>query len=168
GRRSALMNTNFLRFVCYTGCACALAVLLVSCAVGPDYKRPRVDTPSNYHRAASDTNAPSGKTSFADLGWWETFSDPQLRAYLSEALTNSYDIKTATARVLQAEAAARITKSQFFPTVNAGGDIITSRTSQKGPIPVLPGVNPERTYGDVFLSMPAYEIDLWGRIRRAN
>ena len=143
-------------------------LLLAGCAVGPNYKRPATDTPGAYRRAATDTNATAGGNSFADLGWWETFNDPQLTAYLTEAITNSWDIKIAAARVLQAEAVARITRSQFFPTVNAGGDLVTSRASEKGPTPIPPGVNPRQEYGDVFLSMPAYEVDLWGRIRRAN
>ncbi len=150
------------------GIGLALWATIVGCAVGPDYKRPAVETPGAYRRAASDTNAPQGSVSFADLGWWEVFKDPQLRAYVKEALTNSWDIKIAAARVLQAEASARITRSQFFPTVNAGGDLVTTRTSEKGPIPLSPGMDPQRGYGDVFLSMPAYEVDLWGRIRRAN
>ena len=148
--------------------ALGLALLLAGCAVGPDYKRPAADTPGAYRRAATDTNATAGANSFADLGWWDTFNDPQLTAYLTEAVTNSWDIKIAAARVLQAEAVARITRSQFFPTVNAGGDLVTSRASEKGPTPIPPGVNPRQEYGDVFLSMPAYEVDLWGRIRRAN
>src|SRR5262245_56183265 len=151
-----------------TALAGLLLALLAGCAVGPDYKRPAVDTPASFRTAASDTNAPSDVGSFADLGWWETFRDPQLVAYLTEALTNNWDIKIAAARVLQAEAVARITRSQFFPTVNAGGDVVTTRTSEKGPTPIPPGVNPRQGYGDVFLSMPAYEVDLWGRIRRAN
>jgi len=142
--------------------------MLAGCAVGPNYKRPAVDTPEAYRRAASDTNAPSGVYTFAELGWWETFKDPQLTAYVAEALTNSWDIKIAAARVLQAEANLRITRSQFFPSVNAGGDLVTSRTSQNGPVPIPRGLNPERNYGEVFVSMNAYEVDLWGRIRRAN
>ena len=127
-----------------------------------------MEAPGRYRRAASDTNAPSGASSLAELGWWEVFKDPQLSAFLEEALTNSWDIKIAAARVLQAEAAAGITRSQFFPTVNAGGDVVTSRTSQKGPLTIPSGIDPQREYGDLFLSMPAYEVDLWGRIRRAN
>lgn len=149
----------------------ALLVLLAAlggCAVGPDYKRPAVDVPGAYRRAASDTNAPSAAASFADLGWWQVFKDPQLSAYIEEALTNSWDIKIAAARVLQAEAALRVTRSQFFPNVNAAGDLVTSRTSQKGPINFPSSIDPERRYGDLYLSMPAYEVDLWGRIRRAN
>lgn len=146
----------------------AAVALLFGCAVGPDYKRPATGTPEAFRIAESDTNQPAGTNSFGDLGWWDAQDDPQLAEYIAEALTNNWDIKIAAARVLQAEASARITRSQYFPTVNAGGDLYTSRTSQKGPIAIPPGVNPEQRYGDVFLSMPAYEVDLWGKIRRAN
>jgi multidrug efflux system outer membrane protein len=144
------------------------AVLLGGCAVGPDYKRPTVDTPDAYRRAASDTNSPAGEVSFGDVGWWEAFNDPQLEQLIEEALTNSWDIQIAAARVLQAEASLRITRSQFFPSFNAGGDIFTSRASERGPAGVPRGVNPQRDYGDVFVAMTAYELDLWGRIRRAT
>src|SRR5262249_18307578 len=110
------------------------------CAVGPNYKRPTIETPTGYRRAATDTNAAVSAHTFAELGWWETFKDPQLTAYVAEALTNSWDIKIAAARVLQAEANLRITRSQFFPSVNAGGDLVTSRTSQNGPVPIPRGL----------------------------
>lgn len=145
-----------------------LGLVLAGCTVGPDYRRPGVEAPGAYRRAGSDTNGAAGGQSFAELGWWEVFQDAQLSAYLAEALTNSWDIKLAAARVMQAEAALRISRSQYFPTVNAGGDLLTSRSSERGPATVPPGVNPQKEYGDVFVSMPAYEVDLWGRLRRAN
>jgi multidrug efflux system outer membrane protein len=145
-----------------------VAIYLAGCAVGPDYKRPPVNTPNEYRTAAPETNAPSGTNSFADLGWWEVFADPQLRDYVAEALTNNWDIKIAAARVLQAEASARVVRSQFFPSVAVGGDLITSRTSQNGPSAPPGGTDPDQNYGTVFASMSTYEIDLWGRIRRAN
>lgn len=145
-----------------------LLAVLAGCAVGPDYERPTVNAPGTYRRASSDTNAPVSTDSLADLGWWEAFKDPQLTAYVGEALTNSWDIKIAVTRVLQAEAAARVTRSQFFPTITAGGSLVTTRTSEKGPTSVPPGVNPQQEYGEIAASMLAYEVDLWGRIRRAN
>jgi len=160
------------QYLFWTGAVTALVV--AGCAVGPDYKRPETQSPENFRRAASDTNAPSGTNSlsgtnsFAELGWWETFKDPQLTTYVNEALSNSWDIKIAAARVLQAEASLGVTRSQFFPTVNAGGDVVTTRGSERGPSPVPAGMNPQQSYGDVYVSMPAYEVDLWGRIRRAN
>src|SRR5580765_1863750 len=128
---SRLQRFRILDFILHPS-SFILAVLLAGCAVGPDYKRPAVEAPDAFRRAASDTNAPAGEQSFADVGWWETFKDPQLNAYLAEALTNSWDIKIAAARVLQAEANQRIVRSQFFPSINAGGDLYTTRFSQKG------------------------------------
>lgn len=142
--------------------------LLAGCKVGPNYKRPAVNSPDVFRTASSDTNVYSGANSFANLGWWDVYDDPQLKVYIGEALTNNWDIKIAAARVLEAEASAQVTRSQFFPNVIAGGDAYTSRVSQKGAVLLPSHIDPEKEYGDVFLSMPAYEIDLWGRIRRAN
>jgi NodT family efflux transporter outer membrane factor (OMF) lipoprotein len=141
---------------------------LGGCAVGPDYKRPAVDTPAAYRIAATGPAESGATNSFADLGWRQVFQDPQLAAYVGEALTNNWDIQIAAARVLQAEGALKIARSRFFPTLNAGGDIYTSRASQNGPSPVPSSINPQQGYGDVFASMSPYEVDLWGRIRRAN
>lgn len=158
--------SNALRRAWVTA-ALAMAVLS-GCTVGPDYKRPAVNAPPEYRRAASDTNRAAVSRSLADLGWWEMFQDPQLTAYIAEALTNNWDIRIAASRVLQAEANLSIVRSQFFPTISAGGDLYTSRASQKGAITLPRGVDTQRNYGDVFVSMNAYEIDLWGRIRRAS
>jgi multidrug efflux system outer membrane protein len=147
----------------------AFVAVLCGCAVGPNYQRPAVNTPSGYRTPTSAAAPPAaGAQSFGDLGWWEVFRDTQLAAYISEALTNNWDIKIAASRVLQAEAQARITRSQFFPSVGVGGDIYTVRASERGPVTIPPGVDPQHEYGDVFASMAAYEVDLWGRIRRAD
>ena len=145
-----------------------LLLMFAGCAVGPDYKRPAVNAPETFRTAASDTNAPPDKESLGDLEWSKVFDEPQLQALIEEALTNSWDIQIAAARVLQAEASLRITRSQFFPTVSAGGDLVTARTSEKGPLDLPPGANPQREYGDVFVGLSPYELDLWGRIRRAT
>jgi multidrug efflux system outer membrane protein len=145
----------------------ALLVTLTGCAVGPNYKRPEVDTPSAFRPAASASEVPATTNSLGDLDWWQVMNDPQLQAYIAEALTNSWDIRIAAARVLQAEAAARVTRSQFFPTVGAGADWTTARTSENGPSAV-PGMDPQKEFGSVYGTMAGYEVDLWGRIRRAN
>lgn len=144
-----------------------LLAALAGCAVGPDYQRPAVEAPGAY-RAAGPFPGLTATNSFADLGWWEVFGDPQLTAYIGEALTNNWDVKIAAARVLQAEASLRLARSQFFPSISAGGDLVTTRSSQTGPSTIPPGMNPQRDYGQVFVGMSAYEVDLWGRIRRAN
>ncbi len=149
------------------GLIAGLVFLASGCAVGPDYKRPEVDTPSIYRSAASDTRDLSEVKSLADLGWDEVFVDATLRGYINEALTNSWDIKAAAARVLQAEAGLRVTRSEFLPSISAGGDVVTSRTSERGPAGIS-SANAQHEYGDVYVAMSTYELDLWGRVRRAT
>jgi multidrug efflux system outer membrane protein len=145
-----------------------LLAVLAGCSVGPHYRRPALDTPATFRKAASDTRDASATNSLANLDWWQVMHDPQLQAYIGEALTGSWDIQIAAARVLQAEAAARVTRSQFVPTVSAGADWTTARASESGPSPIPAGVNPQKEYGSVYGAMAGYEVDLWGRIRRAN
>ncbi|MGO8838142.1 MAG: efflux transporter outer membrane subunit [Limisphaerales bacterium] len=162
------MKTISKSLVAGVGTLGVAVFFLSSCAVGPNYKRPAIDTPDAYRTAGSDTNAPSGTNSLADLGWWQVFQDLQMTAYISEALTNNWDVKIAAARVLQAQGALGVARSQFFPTINAGGDLQYSRASQNGPAAPAAGMNPEAKYGDAYLFAPSYEVDLWGKIRRAN
>lgn len=146
----------------------ALASLLAACRVGSPYQRPETSIPTLFRTAASAPTPPAEAHSIADLSWSQTFGDPHLQTYLREALTNNWDARIAAARVLQAEAAARVARAEFFPTLAAGGDILTTRTSQRGPSALPPGVQTQREFGDVFAALSSYELDLWGRIRHAN
>jgi multidrug efflux system outer membrane protein len=144
----------------------ALTFTLAGCAVGPDYSRPAVNAPVQFRTAATDPTDLSRSNSLGELEWWKVFDDSQLQAYIAEALTNAWDLKIAAARVLQAEAAARVTRSQFFPTVGAGADWVTTRASANGASGALPDL--EQDYTSVYGTMASYELDLWGRVRRAN
>lgn len=150
------------------GFALLLATFIAGCSVGPKYQRPDANPPTAFHTAASAPAAAPGTNSLAQLGWWEVLADAQLQRYLAEALTNSWDIKLAVARVLEAEAAAQAVRSHLMPTVGAGADWTTSRASERGPATIPPGVNPEKEYGSVYGAMATYEVDLWGRLRKAN
>src|SRR5262245_62962536 len=74
------------------------ASLVGGCAIGPDYKRPRVAEPSTF-RGQVTTEAES----LADAPWWEVFQDPILRTLIQEALRNNYDVRIAAARVRSEE-----------------------------------------------------------------
>lgn len=146
----------------------AILVVGSGCAVGPNYQRPAMDTPATFRTAGTESGDGVATQSMGDLGWKEVLRDPQLQAYIAEALTNNWDMKIAAARVLQAEAAVRVTRSQFFPTVGAGADWTTARASENGPSPIPSGIDPQAEYGSVYGTMASYELDLWGRVRRAN
>ena len=173
GRLTSDLNRRFragkkLHLITMVRFALALTLIaaLAGCAVGPNYQRPALDTPSTFRAAATETVDLSDTNSLANLDWWEVMNDPQLQSYIAEALTNGWDVQIAAARVLQAQAAARVTRSQFMPTVGAGADWATTRTSENGPSGALS--DPQQEFGSVYGAMAAYELDLWGRIRRAN
>jgi multidrug efflux system outer membrane protein len=141
----------------------ALALLLLSgCAIGPNYHRPGADIPQqfNYSLNAGQSN------SLADLPWWQIFNDPTLTNLIQLALTNNYDIRIATARVEQARALAQQARSPLLPQV--GYDVNSYRgknASQGGPNPAGNGATTGSTAAVVNA---AWEIDLWGRLRRLN
>ena len=146
----------------------AAAALLAGCTVGPNYLRPAVDTPAEFHAPDAAADAVKGTNSFADVQWWDLYAEPQLTALIAEALTNNWDVLTAAARLREAKAQAGITRSQGFPSVSAGGDVYDVRSSEKGKTLISKTVDPQVHYGDTYLFSPSYELDLWGRVRRAN
>jgi len=146
----------------------ASIAVLSGCTLGPNYKRPEIVTPATYRAAEPDKIDLSSSNSMADLNWRQVMGDPQLQAYIAEALTNNWDIKIIAARVLQAEALARVTRSKYFPTVGVGGEWNSVQSSEVGPTPIPSGVDSQQEYSSVYGAMASYEVDLWGRIRRAN
>jgi multidrug efflux system outer membrane protein len=139
--------------------AAGLALALASgCAVGPDYERPPVDAPDAFRGHVDTPEA----TSLADLPWWEVFEDEVLQQLILEALTANYDLKAAVSRVEQARALVGVAQSPFYPQI--GYETSSGRQHQ----PQFKGT-PDRTvnlfYGAISL---AWEIDVWGRIRRSN
>src|SRR4051794_6863300 len=88
--------------------ACTMAALIAAsltagCTVGPDYKRPPVVAPGTF-RGAESAAAGTPTTSFAVERWVDVFQDDSLRELIKTALTQSYDVRIAATRILQAEA----------------------------------------------------------------
>jgi len=130
------------------------------CAVGPNYKRPPVDSPSAFR----DDNVPTN-SSFADLAWWQIYQDPVLQSLVREAFTNNFDLRIAMTRVEQANAVVMQARSQFVPNVNYDAAASQGRNYLFGGIFPNNGV----TGGSGVAALNAvWEIDLWGRIRRLN
>src|SRR5262249_48917709 len=109
-------------------------------------------------------------TSIADLPWWELFHDDVLQFLIAESLKNNYDLQTAIARVESARGVLISTRSQMFPQAEYQGSAMRGRQFQ-GPGVSVGGqtFGGNRTF-DVFAGTlnAAWEIDLWGRIRRAT
>lgn len=142
---------------------CALllpAALVAGCTQGPNYKRPDVQMPTEFRSQAGLSTA----SSLADLAWWDVFNDPVLKDIINQALANNLDIKVAVARIEQARALVGVTKSQALPQIGYQAGI-----GKKGTFVPLPGGTERITYSEVAGGFnAAWEIDLWGRIKRST
>ena len=153
------MQVKF-KIKCVVFLAAALA-FLGGCAVGPDYKHPVVNTPEGFRFAESQTT-----NSLGDLPWWQVFKDPVLQGLIGTALTNNYDLKQAIARVEQARNQAAVANSAFFPQIGYSGDIGRGRNALYNTLSPSPN-SPTQTSAQLTLNA-AWEIDVWGRIRRSS
>ncbi|MEE3327621.1 MAG: efflux transporter outer membrane subunit [Myxococcota bacterium] len=145
---------KFLRFV-----ACVTLAFHVSCAIGPNYKRPVVEVPEVYRGSLDSREAKS----LADLAWWEIFQDPVLVDLIETALNNNLDLQMAVARTEQAYRLSIATNSAFYPQVGYQGSAGKARSQDFRS--AGEGID-YTTYMGAF--NVAWEIDIWGRIRRAS
>ena len=142
--------------------ALACWTLVCGCTVGPNYKKPNVDVPTTYRNATPDEMAAGNGPTFGEMKWWDVFKDEQLQGLIRTALKNNYDIRIAATRVLQAQAQLGITRADQYPTVSAGANVNGTRypkTNVSQPY--------EYTSGQVALTA-AWELDFWGKYRRAT
>ena len=100
--------------------------------------------------------------SLGDQKWWDIFQDEQLRALIRTALQQNYDLRIAASRVLEAQAQLGITRADQFPSLSAGAGIADVRSAQSKFLPAF-----ETSTGQVNLSA-AWELDFWGKYRRAT
>jgi len=141
-----------------------VGVLLVlsGCAVGPNYKKPAVPVPPEYRGVPPDQAGKSGVASFADQKWWDAFQDEVLRDLIRTALTQNYDVRIAAERILEARAQLGITRADQLPSVEAGVSAMNERIPKTVSIPSI-----ETSANQVSLSL-AWELDFWGKFRRAT
>ncbi len=141
--------------------AIAFSAFVVSeCTVGPDYERPAVAVPDEFR----SQEGPASTNSIADTTWSNVFVDPALRELISEGLQNNYDLQIAVARIKEARELVAVARSEGLPQFGydvAGG----------GEKTIVPGANSitSATYSAFGgLINAAWEIDVWGRIKRTT
>jgi len=131
-------------------CVVILVLVLTACTVGPDYKRPEVAVPQQW------TIDYPAAVELSNMAWWRQFDDPALDQLVERAVRQNLDLQAAAARVDQYLGELETTRSQFFPQIGAGANLSAQRAG---------GISSETA--QVGLNA-TWELDLWGRIRRAN
>jgi NodT family efflux transporter outer membrane factor (OMF) lipoprotein len=142
----------------------ALALLVAGCTkLGPDYARPDTAVLSNW-READGIGVTSEPADYR--AWWRAFHDPLLDRLIDTALRQNLSLRVAGIRVLEARALLGIAVGQLYPqTQQAVGSLQYNRVSPYSIIALPSGLS---TYTQDQIGVTAsWEIDFWGRFRRA-
>ncbi len=141
-----------------------LTALLVSgCAIGPDYVRPDVPVPETFLHTDANKIAQQN----INLQWWKSFNDASLTHYVNEALSANYDLQASQASVDALLGKFDQAKSYLYPQINANGSLDRKgvENASSGGVNLHEGIT--STYAG-SLSLASYEVDLFGKVRRAN
>jgi multidrug efflux system outer membrane protein len=128
------------------------AALMVGCAPMKEATTAKVDASFVANKADAHVTLPK---------WESFFSDPRLQALIQQALSNNRDVRLALARVSEARAQYGVTRADRFPSID--GVVSGTRSSQPADISPM-GRRFDLTKGEVGISLPSYELDLWGRV----
>lgn len=141
----------------------AIAMLSLSaCMVGPDYRSPTPQAPAQDSFLSGRAPAFTGEQPPGQ--WWRLFADPVLDRLVEQALVANTDLRVAAANLRRARAVLRETRSGLFPSADASASATYSR--QSGDQVGFEGSGGEGWTYDAGIDA-SYQVDLFGRIRRA-
>jgi NodT family efflux transporter outer membrane factor (OMF) lipoprotein len=157
------------------GILAAAALLLASCAVGPDFLRPAAPDSAGYTKEplsprTSSADAPQGQPQRFAVGrdlsaeWWTLFRSPALNALVQQSLNYNPSLQTAMANLRAARQRVYAQEGRFFPTV----DLNFNPTNQLTPSVLTPVLNSASNPFTLYTAQlgVSYTFDVWGLNRR--
>ncbi len=142
----------------------AIALISSGCTLlGPDFVRPEAPVADNW----IDPETPAIQHDPADFSdWWQVFDDPVLDTLVQSAYQQNLSLQIAGLRVLEARAELGLATGSLYPqTQQAAGDLSRVQLSKNSPN-ISPGI--DRFYDLASVGFDAaWELDFWGRFRRA-
>ncbi len=135
-----------------------LAPALGGCFLGTEKPDAALDVPARYRAAQRNQDA-----ALPSVLWWRGFRSRQLTDLIEEALTSNLDIHAAVARIVQADALARIAGSPLIPAIDFNANALRARSSGT----TGGGTSTDPSYrSNLSMSLSAsYELDFWGKNR---
>jgi NodT family efflux transporter outer membrane factor (OMF) lipoprotein len=162
------------RFATKSAAAAGLAVLVVGCAVGPNFTSPRPPQVSGYSpkpmaetTVASNVHGGEAQRFVQGLDipgeWWALFHSPPLDAVVQRALAANPTLQAAQATLREAQAQLFAGEGALYPSVSASASTTRQKISgaQFGLVTELPLF----TLNSASVSV-SYLLDVWGGTRR--
>jgi NodT family efflux transporter outer membrane factor (OMF) lipoprotein len=138
-----------------------LTLLLHGCLLGPDFKTPPVQVADKW---LEQGNKSVDLTISEHRDWWTVFNDPTLTRLIQLAYQQNLTLRTAGVRVLEARARLGIAIGELYPQQQQVG---ASLTYNRIPISLPYNIVANTYWADQFGAQAAWEIDIWGKLRRA-
>jgi NodT family efflux transporter outer membrane factor (OMF) lipoprotein len=144
-----------------------MLIIFTACAVGPDYVRPKAETPTAYKEAA-EWKVAQPQDAVVRGAWWKIFHDPQLDALEEQVNISNQNVAAAEAQFRQARALVQAARAGYFPNVAIGASATRSLTSSNTPSVLGSAVGTTNQVSDLLLTGTAsWEPDIWGKVRRS-
>jgi len=152
----------------------SLMLPLGGCLLSGDLPEPNLVVPAAYDQGPKNPAAAQAK--LPSLDWWRNFRSRELTAIIEDARTNNLDIAAAVARIVQADAQARIAGAALLPLITANGNAVnsqSSKTTSKANIISLKQTGRTLTGAPIVTNNlqatlnASYELDFWGKNRAA-
>jgi NodT family efflux transporter outer membrane factor (OMF) lipoprotein len=143
-----------------------LAALSGCNAVGPDFVPPASGLPDRAFFPGAQTSPP-------DPQWWASFRDPILTSLVREVAASNLDVRTATLRVAESRFERGVTAAAQMPSLNGDVKVTREQYSKNGILSLFNGLAPGGSVNvppitDHFVGFDAaWELDIWGRVRRS-
>jgi NodT family efflux transporter outer membrane factor (OMF) lipoprotein len=163
-------------------CSLALASLgctLASCAVGPNFVKPKPNVPAQWSATAT-ANGTEGAAHVTPEGaqtvaWWSSFNDPTLTSLVQQSAAQNLDVKEAVLRIEEAQAQTAVVAGGLWPSLSANASWSRQRLSTSTPNGAIfglhfPGLPPTlvNPYNQYQLGLGAsWTLDLFGTQRRS-
>ena len=134
--------------------AILLALMSTACTtMEPTYVRPDPAIPASW--PVGDPYLAQAEVGLPVLTYRQVFQDPRLQRLIGQALANNRDLMVAASNIAAAREQYRIQRADQLPTLNAGaGATVTGDRDD--------GASASYRAG---LSVPSFELDLFGRVR---
>lgn len=132
-----------------------LALTLSGCIPTAVVPVPALDVPASYRAGGKGREAPPPA-----VNWWTGFRSAELDRVMEQTTTSNFDVAAAVARIIQADAAARVVGAALLPSLSASDSATRSLTPSFNF-----GAGTRTVYSSLFNA--SYVIDLWGKNRAA-
>jgi multidrug efflux system outer membrane protein len=147
----------------------SMAALSGCATVGPNFTEPHAtQAPGWRHAGAAPVDSAIAPDSARlPAQWWTVFDDSTLNALEQRAVRDNPGVKASAQRLLQALAQVGMFRASQMPAVNVGASVSNSRSSEETSQGIAFGHRSIKGNNIGIGASLSYELDLWGRVKRA-